>query len=76
MKVRKICQVYNNILSFYIRSLISDFMILLLWNSQNCEHQKYQESYYVMRKKPKGCEQTKLQTAMQQLLVCGFEVCS
>ena len=28
--VRKICQVYDDILSFYIRSLISDFLILLL----------------------------------------------
>lgn len=51
-------------------------MILLLQNSQKDKHQKYQESYFVLRKKPKGCEQSKLQTAMQQLLVCGFEVCS
>lgn len=50
-------------------------MILLLRNSQNDKHQKYQESYFALRKKPKGCEQSKLQTAMQQLLVCGFEVC-
>ena len=63
------------LISFYIRSRISDVMILLLRNSQNDKHQKYQESYFVLRKKPKGCEQSKLQTAMQQLLVCGFEVC-